>query len=171
MRTERLTVDLDKYPDLVVIYLGMTAHNAEGAAALAALGPGIEAAVAAQPDGLLAHDNLGFSDNPPSGMFRQYWRDFESLEKWVRLSPHMDWWKDFLRDPKGTEFWHETYSLRGGIEAIYDNVQAPLGLLSFAPSHPARGPMFSARQRLARPGMPEAVEGAAEDELYPSDDQ
>jgi hypothetical protein len=40
---------------------------------------------------------------------RQYWRDFEALERWARSEPHRLWWKQFLRDSGGTGFWHETY--------------------------------------------------------------
>jgi hypothetical protein len=49
-------------------------------------------------------------------------------------------------------FWHETYFMRGGLEAIYNDMPVPLGLLKFAPSHEARGPMFSARQRAGLAG-------------------
>jgi hypothetical protein len=42
--------------------------------------------------------------------------------------------------------------MRGGLEAVYDDVRAPVGLLKFAPSHEARGPMFSARQRAGLAG-------------------
>lgn len=38
--------------------------------------------------------------------------------------------------------------MRGGIEAIYDDVTRPLGMMAFAPLEKARGPMFSARRRL-----------------------
>lgn len=79
---------------------------------------------------------------------RQYWRDLDSLERWTRELPHQGWWKDFLRDSAGTAFWHETYFMRGGIEAIYDDVTKPIGLMSFAPVEKARGRLFSARSRL-----------------------
>ena len=78
---------------------------------------------------------------------RQYWRDLDSLMTWTRSDPHRQWWKDFLRDSGGTGFWHETYFRQGGIEAIYDDVPAPIGLAAFAPVVPARGPMFSATTR------------------------
>jgi hypothetical protein len=78
---------------------------------------------------------------------RQVWRDFDSLEAWTRSQPHRKWWTNFLRDSGGTGFWHETYFMRGGIEAIYDDVPKPIGFMTFAPVAPARGPMFSARQR------------------------
>lgn len=169
MPTQRTTVDLSAYPDLVVIYLGMRALTAQGAQSLAQLGPGIAEAVAAQPDGLLLHEYIAFAADPlPGGIFRQYWRDFASLEAWTRTMPHMGWWQDFLRDPAGTEFWHETYFMRGGMEAIYDNMERPTGFLSFAPNQTARGPMFSSRARLGLQGAPESVPGASEAELYPA---
>jgi hypothetical protein len=60
----------------------------------------------------------------------------------------MEWWSTFLRDSRGTGFWHETYFLRGGMEAIYEDLPGPLGLLAFAPAIPAKQAMFSARRRL-----------------------
>lgn len=166
MPTQRSTVDLSLYPDLVVIYLGMTARDEEGARTLMSFSGRITAAVAEQPRGLLAHEDIVASSEPPSAIFRQYWKDFESLENWVRSDPHRSWWIDFLRDPKGTEFWHEAYFMRGGMEAIYDNVRDPLGFMLFAPREAARGPMFSSRQRLGLAGEPPAVAGAAENDLY-----
>jgi hypothetical protein len=40
------------------------------------------------------------------------------------------------------------------MEAIYDDIPAPIGFLSFAPSRDAKGGMFSARQRLGLQGVP-----------------
>jgi Domain of unknown function (DUF4188) len=37
-----------------------------------------------------------------SGGMRQYWRDFDALERWVRSFPHKRWWGTFLRDSAGT---------------------------------------------------------------------
>jgi hypothetical protein len=34
---------------------------------------------------MLLHENLLFSLLPPHAGMRQYWRDFESLERWVPL--------------------------------------------------------------------------------------
>jgi len=86
---------------------------------------------------------------PPHAGIRQYWQDFESLERWARSEPHRIWWKEFLKDSQGTGFWHETYRMRGGIEAIYDDVPRPVGMLAFAPVTKPKGGMFSARDRIA----------------------
>src|SRR6266700_7818965 len=129
-RPKRETVDLSQYPSLVVIYLGMTVNAVTGIKTLLGFGPKISASVDARPDGLLLHENFFFSLRH-FGM-RQYWRDFESLEAWSRSEPHRVWWRDFLRDTGGTGFWHETYFRQGGIEAVYVDVQSPIGLGRFA---------------------------------------
>jgi hypothetical protein len=146
--TDRQTVDLSGYPDLVVIYLGMRVRHPKGIGKLMRTGRQIRAAVEQEPDGMLLHENFLFSLVPPHAGMRQYWRDLDSLERWTRELPHQQWWRDFLRDSAGTGFWHETYFIRGGIEAIYDDVDRPLGLAAFAPRQKARGGMFSARSRL-----------------------
>ncbi len=148
MKVERRTVDLSSYPDLVVIYLGMKVNAITGLKTLIGFGPKISNSVAAGPEGLLRHENFIFSLFPPHVGMRQYWRDFDALERWSRSEPHMQWWKAFLRNSGGTGFWHETYFMRGGVEAIYDDIKFPLGLSSFVPTQLARGPMFSARTRL-----------------------
>jgi hypothetical protein len=144
----RQTVDLSGFPDLVVIYLGMRVSHARGIGKLVRTGRQIRAAVEQKPDGLLLHENVLFSLVPPHAGMRQYWRDLDALERWTRELPHQEWWKDFLRDSAGTGFWHETYFMRGGIEAIYDDMDKPIGMMSFAPLDEARGRMFSTRSRL-----------------------
>ena len=96
---------------------------------LLGLGPQIRNSVDQQPDGLLLHENLLI---PLHLGMRQYWRDWDSLERGP-APPHRDWWKHFLRDSGGTGFWHETYFMRGGMEAIYDDVQRPAGFLTSRP--------------------------------------
>ena len=145
---DRKTVDLSQYPDLVVIYLGMRVNALTGLKTLIGFGPKISGAVAANPDGLLLHENIIYSLFPLHAGMRQYWRDFQSLEKWARSEPHRIWWQNFVRDSGGTGFWHETYFMRGGIEAVYDDIPGPIGLMRFAPVVAAHGAMFSARQRL-----------------------
>jgi hypothetical protein len=74
--------------------------------------------------------------------------------------------KDFLRESGGTGFWHETYSMRGGIEAIYDDMPKPIGLMKFAPLSTARGSVFSSRQWLSREGSENSPAPAPEADLY-----
>ena len=155
MATRRQTVDLSSYPDLVVIYLGMRVNALRGVWTLMKIGPQISRAAAAKPDGLLRHETFLFSLLPPHAGIRQYWRDFDALERWARTLPHQTWWRNFLHDSEGTAFWHETYFMRGGIEAIYDDLFVPVGLSSFAPIRGAKGPMFGARQQ----GEPAVAEG------------
>ena len=150
----RTTVDLSQFPDLVVIYLGMQVHSFHGLKTVFSFGPKIAAAVSAKPDGLLLHESVFYSVYPLHVGMRQYWRDFPSLENWARSLPHQQWWKEFLKDPGGVGFWHETYFIRGGMEAIYDDLGVPLGFSAFAPNRPARGPMFNARKRLGVAGEP-----------------
>jgi Domain of unknown function (DUF4188) len=152
--TTRATVDLSPYPDLVVIYLGMRVNALAGLKTLLGFGPRISDSVKAKPDGLLLHEPLIYSLFPLHLGMRQYWRDFESLETWSRSEPHRIWWQKFLRDTGSAGFWHETYFVRGGFEAVYVDIPVPLGLNAFAPAAPAHGSMFSARKRLKLAGHP-----------------
>ena len=161
----RRTVDLAAYPDLVVIYLGMRVNRLAGLKTLLGFGPQIAKSVDARPDGLLLHENLLFSMFPPHAGMRQYWRDFDSLERWARSDPHRQWWQRFLCDSGGTGFWHETYSMRGGMEAVYDDMVAATGFLAFAPVRLARGPLFSARTRAGRAGEAAVAPPMREEDL------
>lgn len=154
MAVQRRTVDLSAYPDLVVIYLGMQVRTLWGIKTLLGFGPKINKSAVAQPEGLLRHEIFFWSLFPAHAGIRQYWRDFEALERWARSEPHRQWWKDFLRDTGGTGFWHETYFMRGGMEAIYDDLAGPIGLMTFAPVLAAHGGMFSARDRSHQAGVP-----------------
>jgi len=161
---QRMTADLSNFPNLVVIYLGMKVRTLRGLGTLFNFGPKISAAVRAKPDGLLLHESVFYSLFPLHLGMRQYWRDFESLETWSRSLPHQQWWQNFLKDSGGVGFWHETYFMRGGMEAIYDDVRQPLGFTAFAPMEPAHGPMFNARKRLGlagEPAIPEPVKERA----------
>ncbi len=124
----RQTVDLSSFPDLVVIYLGMKVRSLRGLLTLLSFGPRISAAVAQKPQGLLLHEPVFFSIFPLHVGMRQYWRDFDSLETWARSLPHQAWWQGFVKDSGGTGFWHETYFIRGGMEAIYDDMNAAIGV-------------------------------------------
>ena len=165
-KVERKTVDLSGYPDLVVIYLGMRVNTVTGLKTLLGFGPKIAKSVDAAPDGLLLHENFLFSLFPPHAGMRQYWRDFESLESWARSEPHRAWWQNFLRESGGTGFWHEAYFMRGGMEAVYDDMMIDTGFLKFAPSETARGAMFSARGRAKRAGDSPDAAPVEEKEFY-----
>ncbi|MFZ3266885.1 MAG: DUF4188 domain-containing protein [Terriglobales bacterium] len=163
-KVNRQTVDLSRYPNLVVIYLGMRVNRLTGIKTLLGFGPRISESAAAQPDGLLLHDAFLWSLFPPHAGIRQYWRDMDSLLAWTRSEPHRDWWKTFLKNSGGTAFWHETYLMTGGMEAIYDDVPRPIGFMRFAPVVPARGPMFSAMHRAGSEKTESAV--LSETDLY-----
>lgn len=166
-KVDRRTVDLSAYPDLVVIYLGMRVNRLYGLKTIIGFGPRITTAVGERPDGLLLHEPVIYSIFPMHAGMRQYWRDFDSLERWSRSEPHMLWWKEFLRNSGGTGFWHETYFMRGGMEAIYDDMPKAIGLGAFAPLQQARGPMFSARTRLNAHGRETKSGPISETDLYP----
>jgi hypothetical protein len=161
----RTTVDLSGYPDLVVIYLGMRVNSLRGIKTLASFGPKISKAVAAAPDGLLLHENVLYSFIPPHAGMRQYWRDFDSLERWARSLPHQSWWQEFLRDRGGTGFWHETYFRGGEVESVFIDMPT-IGLAKFAPITPARGSLFSARRRLGLGRDSDTSPALAESDLY-----
>jgi len=164
----RQTVDLSAFPDLVVIYLGIRVNAWTGLKTLFGLGAQIKDSVNQKPDGLLLHENLIYSLIPLHLGMRQYWRDFDTLEAWSRSTPHREWWRDFLRSSGGTGFWHEAYFMRGGMEAVYDDVPNRLGFGQFAPLQPARGRMFSARDR-ARQAGEAAAPVVQEAEFYGAD--
>lgn len=160
----RRTVDLTMHPNLVVVYLGMRVNRLTGLRTVLGFGPKISNSVAARPDGLLAHENFVFSLFPAHVGMRQYWRDLDALLAWTRSDPHREWWRNFLRNSGGTGFWHETYLMQGGMEAIYDDVPQPIGFMRFAPVVSARGAMFGASHRAARQQVGEPV--VSEEELY-----
>ena len=149
-RVNRQTVDLSAYPDLIVLYLGMRVNRWYGIRTFFRFGRKISASVADEPDGLLLHEPVYYSVFPMNMGMRQYWRDLPTLLAWARSEPHPQWWLDFLADSGGTVFWQETYSVRGGMEAVYDDVPKPLGFGRFAGLQRARGPMFGSAARLGR---------------------
>jgi hypothetical protein len=163
-KVDRRTVDLSQYPGLVVIYLGMRVNRLRGLKRLFGFGPKISASAAAQPEGLLLHEQIIYSLFPLHIGMRQYWRDMDSMLAWSRSEPHRDWWKLFLKDTGGTGFWHETYLMSGGMEAIYDDVPKPIGFMRFAPVVQARGPMFGAATRSRTGSVMDSV--VSESDLY-----
>jgi len=160
----RQTVDLSPYPNIVVVYLGMRVNRLTGLKTVIGFGPKISSSVTAQPDGLLLHENMLFSLFPVHIGMRQYWRDMESRLSGTRSEPHRQWWKMFLQNSGGTGFWHETYIMQGGMEAIYVDIPKPVGFMRFAPIKAARGAMFGAARRAAKPHDVDPV--VSERELY-----
>ena len=147
VKATRRSVDLSAWPELVVVYLGFRVRRPRGIAMLLGLGRGIAEVAREKPDGLLAHESV-FYGLTHIGM-RQYWRDLDSLERFTRSEPHRTWWRDFLRDTGGAGFWHETYRMQGGMEAIYIDMPGPTGFGLFAAERHPQGPFMTARQRLA----------------------
>ncbi len=145
MSHQRSSVDLSGNPDLVVIYLGYRARGLKGARALLRIGRGLREIQRNPPPGLLAHEGMMFGLMHPG--FRQYWRDWESLQAFTKAPRHAAWWRDFARDSSGGGIWHETYRLQGGMEAIYSGVPN-IGFARFAPERAPTGPFMNARQRV-----------------------
>jgi hypothetical protein len=152
-KTKRETIDLDAYPDLLVMNLGIRARTLRGMFSILRLGPQIAKSVAAKPDGLLRHDGMMYSLFPLHVGMRQYWRDLDSMLAWSTALPHQAWWKNFVKIARGTTFWHETYFKRGGFEALYDDLpegKRNFGLASFANVVPAVGSTFAPFRKAAR---------------------
>jgi hypothetical protein len=140
----RRAPDFSGFPDLVIMMLGMHVRTWFGIRTLIGFRKPIELAGAARPEGLLHYENnILFSLSPMHVGMRWYWRDMASLEAWAKSEPHRTWWRNFLKDSGGTGFWHETYHMRGGMEAIYDDVSQPVGFSNFMPMLPARGSLSS----------------------------
>jgi hypothetical protein len=57
--------------------------------------------------------------------------------------------------------------VRVGVDAIYDDVQTPVGLARFAPAAPARGAMFTGRQRAGHDDAVTAAPVITEQAYYP----
>jgi hypothetical protein len=91
----RQTVNLEEFPALFVVYLGMRVQKVRGLAKLLQTGRQIRAGVAQDIDGLLLHENLLLSVMPPHFGMRQYWRDLVALEAWTRELPHKQWLAGF----------------------------------------------------------------------------
>jgi len=150
----RRTIDLSQYPDLVVIYLGMRVHSFAGLKTLVGLWPQdfrrrcgqARWSLVARADHLLS---VSLASGHASILAR-----LPVPRNLVPLRAASPLVAKFLSDTGGAGFWHETYFIRGGFEAVYDDIPAPLGLTAFAPSVPAHGAMFSARKRLKVGGEP-----------------
>lgn len=173
-KTERQTIDLSQFPELVVIYLGMRVRSPRGVLTLLSFGRRIHKAVREKPDGLLLNEDLIYARRwlgviptivPMHYGQRQYWRDFESLERWSRSGTHAAWWREMLKNPRGIAFWHEAYCCSAEMEGVFLSMPEPVGMMCFAGVGPARGTMFSARLRLRRHGKATVESPIPEHEL------
>ncbi len=136
--------DFSAYPDLVVIYLGMQVRKLSGVKTALSFGFPIDRAGNARPDGLLYFENkIIYSLFPLNVGTRWYWRDMDSLTAWAKSEPHRAWWKEYMQDAHGVATWHESYHMRGGMEAIYMDTIKPTGFAAFLPMQEARGSMAS----------------------------
>ena len=143
----------------------MKVQAPRGVKTVVSFGPKIQKSVAQKPDGLLLHENMFFSLFPLHVGMRQYWRDFESLERWTRTGAHKQWWQKYLGDTGGTGFWHELYVRNGEMEGAFIDIERT-GMNHFAPTALSRGTMFSARRRLRRAGEEAVPSVYSEEELY-----
>ena len=140
--------DFSAYPDLVVMYLGMRVQSLRGLKTAIFIGPPIDKAGAERPDGLLHYENrILYQLFPLHVGMRWYWRDARSLEAWAKTEPHRTWWKQFTKASHGVGIWHETYHMRGGMEAITTTAGTHPGFGGFMPMMPARGTMTSRHRR------------------------
>lgn len=135
---------------MVVMYIGMRVNSLRGIPTIMRFGRAVQRSLATRPDGLVHHERLLFSGRQVG--WRQYWRDTESLVRWARSAPHREWMTSYLKTPGGAGLWHETYFMRGGMEALYDSMPTGIGLSAFAPRVPAHGTMFHERMAKPTPG-------------------
>lgn len=76
---------------------------------------------------------VGTNDRKSTTLVVQYWRDYESLEKWThtKMGIHMNTMLKYMKEDRAIGIngvWHETYKVRDGeYEAIYLNMP-PMGL-------------------------------------------
>lgn len=143
---DRKSVDLSVFPDLVMIMLGFRVRGWRGLLAMRPIGTGLARIARERPDGLLAHEGMLFGLTHFG--FRQYWRDVDALEAFTRSEPHADWWRRIRELSAGAGFWHETYHVRGGVEALYVAMPGPVGLQHFAAERQPVGPFMTARSRI-----------------------
>ncbi|MFZ5508805.1 MAG: hypothetical protein ACOZCP_02005 [Pseudomonadota bacterium] len=58
---------------------------------------------------------------------------------------HQTWWRQFNRDTRGAQFWHELYRLKGGMEGIISHLDHHPGFWAFAGERPAQRAWTTAR--------------------------
>ena len=133
-KVERRTVDLSQFPELVVIYLGMRVNRYDRTENAC-----LDSAQRSRPrsrrslTACLLHENMIYSLFPAHVGMRQYWRDMDSLTRVVALRPA----SRMVEELSARLGWHRLLardvSDAGGIEAIYDDLPQPIGMMNFAP--------------------------------------
>jgi Domain of unknown function (DUF4188) len=98
--------------------------------------------VAARADGLLLHENLFYSLFPLHLGMRQICAILNRLNASHGQTPSRIV-ETVFAEHRGTGFWHELYSVPGGFESIYVDVQRPIRFLCFAQTVTAKGPLAS----------------------------
>jgi hypothetical protein len=100
-----------------------------------------------------------------SPLVLQYWRDFESLDRFARNKdlPHLEPWRQFNRrvsDSGDVGIWHETYRVRAGeYEAIYGNMPR-VGLAAVGDHRPTGTTSATAARRIGlRPDDTPPIDG------------
>jgi hypothetical protein len=94
----------------------------------------------------------------------QYWRSFESLERYARdpSARHLPAWRTFnqrVRDSGDVGIWHETYRVRAGeYEAVYGNMPR-IGLAAVGRHEPVGSTSATAARIGARPDDSAPVPG------------
>ena len=98
---------------------------------------------------------------------RQYWRDYDSLERMVpRTLRRSRSGGRFIRESGGTGFWHEAYYMRGGMEVDLRGHGGGYRIPDLRTELPARGAMFSARERSRVTGLQTTAAPLTEAQLY-----
>lgn len=147
----RWTADIEG--DFVVFIIGMRANRPwklRKTLAVARAMPPILRDLEEHPEkGCLGSRQAMFS--PISPVVVQFWRDFDSLERYAREDMlHSEPWKRFFKVVGlngDVGIWHETFQVRAGdYEAIYGNM--PRFGLALAGEHRPLGSASRARERI-----------------------
>jgi Domain of unknown function (DUF4188) len=131
---------------------GRDRERTHGVKTLFGFGPKIEGSVADRPDGLLLHENIFYSLFPLHFGMRQYWRDFESLERFTRAEPHREWWKQFCETLVGLVFGTNFILHEAVLKRSTSISSDPLAFFVLPKRYLRKGCVFSARERLHRDG-------------------
>ena len=140
---------------LVVFVIGMRINHfhkfGKWLPVVRAMGPMIEELYRDKDSGFLSTETMLRS--PRTIVLLQYWRDFDSLERYARARDHKHWpaWTAFNKavGSDGTVgIFHETYAVADrASETVYANM-VPFGLGKISGTVPATGSRNEARSRM-----------------------